>query len=287
MPGDRLLRAALALATRRAHVFPCVARGKTPATVHGVKDATIDPTTIARWWWTNPDYNIAIATGAISNVFVVDVDGIDAEAELRKLEAEHGALPATVEVITARGRHIWFVYPAETTICNSVCKIGPGIDVRGDNGYALVPPSMHPSGKLYCWSVDSANAIAEAPAWLLAKIVDSADASGATAPSEWRRLVIVRRRRRRAQREHREADWPFAAPLCRSPSHARIDPHLERDALPSAAAGPGDRANRQLYRGQGTQTAPGVRSWTITSHVWPSYRRKMARARSARNRPTC
>jgi hypothetical protein len=190
VPGDRLLRAALALATRRAHVFPCVARGKTPATVHGVKDATIDPTTIARWWRTNPDYNIAIATGAISNVFVVDVDGLDAEAELRKLEAEHGALPATVEVITARGRHIWFVYPAETTICNSVCKIGPGIDVRGDNGYALVPPSMHPSGKLYCWSVDSTNAIAEAPAWLLARILDSADASGATAPSEWRRLVI-------------------------------------------------------------------------------------------------
>jgi hypothetical protein len=55
------------------------------------------------WWRAEPTYNIAIATGAVSGVFVVDVDGLDAEAELRKLEAEHGELPPSVEVITARG----------------------------------------------------------------------------------------------------------------------------------------------------------------------------------------
>ena len=41
-------------------------------------------------------------------VFVVDIDGMDAEGELRKLEREHGDLPATVEAITARGRHLYF-----------------------------------------------------------------------------------------------------------------------------------------------------------------------------------
>jgi len=99
-------------------------------------------------------------------------------------------LPATVETITANGRHLYFKYPAGTAICNSVGKIAAGVDCRGDNGYVLVPPSVHPSGKRYAWSVDSANKIADAPAWLVAKIVDAvADCKGATPPSEWRQLA--------------------------------------------------------------------------------------------------
>src|SRR5262245_6877730 len=124
MPG-RLHRAALAFAARGMHVFPCIPRGKTPATARGVKDATIDQIVIDAWWRANPNYNVAIATGRVSNIFVVDVDGVDAEAELRKLEAEH-ALPATVEVITGNGRHLYFRYPTGTTIGNSVSKIAPG-----------------------------------------------------------------------------------------------------------------------------------------------------------------
>ncbi len=101
-------------------------------------------------------------------VFVVDVDGLDAEAALRRLEAEHGALPPTVEVITARGRHIYFKWPQEP-VRNSAGKIGPHIDVRGDGGYVLSPPSIHPSGRRYSWSVDSTSYIAEAPGWLVAR----------------------------------------------------------------------------------------------------------------------
>jgi hypothetical protein len=72
---------------------------------------------------------------------------------------------------------------------NSVGRLGPGLDIRATGGYALVPPSVHPSGRRYAWSVDSTNKIAEAPAWLLAKIVDTANGSEATPPSEWRRLA--------------------------------------------------------------------------------------------------
>ena len=187
---NRLLRSAVALAARNMCVFPCAPRAKIPATGHGVLDATVDREVIERWWQANPDYNIGLRTGQASNVFVVDVDGVDAEAELRRLEAEHGALPATVETITANGRHLYFKYPAGTAICNSVGKIAAGVDCRGDNGYVLVPPSVHPSGKRYAWSVDSANKIADAPAWLVAKIVDAvADCKGATPPSEWRQLA--------------------------------------------------------------------------------------------------
>jgi hypothetical protein len=120
---------------------------------------------------------------------VVDLDGIDAEAELRKLELQHGNLPCSVEAITARGRHVYFKMP-DTPVRNSAGSIAPGIDVRGDGGYVLVPPSVHPSGRQYCWSVDSHNVFADAPEWLLARIVTPDKGSvNITPPSTWRELV--------------------------------------------------------------------------------------------------
>jgi len=169
-------------------VFPCRPRDKRPATANGLKDATTDINIIRQWWRTNPDFNVAIATGVVSRIFVIDVDGLDAEFELRKLEGEHGALPPSVEVITARGRHIYFQWPAQP-IRNSAGKIAPGIDVRGDGGYVLVPPSVHPSGKKYAWSVDCSTSVTEAPEWLLTR-ANGTNANGATTPpSAWRDLV--------------------------------------------------------------------------------------------------
>jgi hypothetical protein len=98
-----MLQTARALAEKGFAVFPCLPRDKRPATSHGVKDATTDPIEIESWWQHEPNYNIGIATGAISGVFVIDIDGADAEAELRKLEVQHGDLSPTVESITARG----------------------------------------------------------------------------------------------------------------------------------------------------------------------------------------
>jgi Bifunctional DNA primase/polymerase, N-terminal/Primase C terminal 1 (PriCT-1) len=183
-----VIRSALALAARGFHIFPCRPQDKRPATANGLKDATTDPDIIRAWWRQQPDNNIAIATGPASGIFVVDVDGLDAEATLRGLEAEHGALPVTVEVITARGRHVYFKWPQEP-VRNSAGKIGPHIDVRGAGGYVLSPPSIHPSGRRYSWSVDSANYIADAPGWLLAK-QNGVVVTVSTAPSsEWRSLI--------------------------------------------------------------------------------------------------
>jgi hypothetical protein len=184
---SRLRRAALGLASRGLRVFPCIPKGKTPATAHGLLDATVDPSAIERWWAANPEYNVAIATGAPSGVFIVDIDGGEAEAALRALEVVNGALPATVEVITGGGRHVWFRMP-DTELRNSASKIAPRIDIRADGGYVVAPPSMHPTGRRYCWSVDSASAIAEAPEWLVAKAAACSNGT-ATPPSEWHRLV--------------------------------------------------------------------------------------------------
>ncbi len=182
-----LLRAALQLAERGLWVFPCRPHDKRPATTHGVKDATTDPGVIERWWRQGPNFNIGIATGAVSKILVIDVDDLDAEAELRKLESLHCALPATVETVTARGRHLFFKWP-ERDIRNSASKLAPGIDVRANGGYVVAPPSLHPCGRRYCWSVDSANAFAELPDWLLDMII--APAIGSTSgASAWQDLI--------------------------------------------------------------------------------------------------
>jgi hypothetical protein len=182
-----VIRTALALAQKGFHVFPCRPRDKRPATANGLKDATTDLDVIQAWWQQQPDNNIAIATGPASGIFVLDIDGLDAEAALRRLEAEYGGLPATVEAITARGRHCYFKWPHEP-VRNSAGKIGEHIDVRGEGGYVLCPPSIHPSGRRYCWSVDSAHRIADAPDWLLARL-NGASAATPTLSPEWCTLI--------------------------------------------------------------------------------------------------
>ena len=97
-------------------------------------------------------------------------------------------MPATVEAITARGRHVYFKWPEEV-VRNSASKIGTHIDIRGDGGYVLCPPSIHPSGRRYCWSVDSADRIADAPSWLLAKQKGATVSVSTTLSPEWRALI--------------------------------------------------------------------------------------------------
>src|SRR5215831_10528333 len=137
-----MLRSALTFAKKGLCVFPCLKRDKRPAVANGVNAATTNAEIIQQWWRQLPAANIGVATGKPSGIFVVDVDGIDAEAELRKLEAQHGTLPASVEAITARGRHIYFRMPA-TDVRNSTGKIAAGVDVRGTGGFVIAPPSTH------------------------------------------------------------------------------------------------------------------------------------------------
>ena len=111
--------------------------------------------------------NIAVATGSRSGIVVIDVDEEAGESSLRKLEKKHGALPETIETITGRGRHLWFRAPDGVVTRNSAGKLGKGIDVRGEGGYVVAPPSVHPSGRAYTWSVDCAKTLADPPAWLI------------------------------------------------------------------------------------------------------------------------
>lgn len=159
-----VLATALDYAARGFAVFPCLEKRKEPACGRGFKEATTNPATIRRWWSGFHSYNIGIATGLISGVWVLDVDGADGEAALLQLEHRHGQLPPTLSSITSRGRHLWF--RADGPIPSSVARVGRGLDVRGDGGYVLAPPSIHPDGPTYRWSTGTFVTVL-APAWLL------------------------------------------------------------------------------------------------------------------------
>lgn len=144
-----MLNEALEYASRGWAVFPC--RGKVPLTANGFKDATTSPEQIGAWWRQYPDANIAVATGKISGIVVVDIDikkGVAGDESLFALEQKYGKLPDTPTSITpSGGRHYFFKY------VNPVpCKVGiaPGIDIRGDGGYVILPPSVI-HDKYYGW----------------------------------------------------------------------------------------------------------------------------------------
>jgi hypothetical protein len=174
-------------------VFPCIERTKKPAINDWPRRATTDPNIINGWWRTR-DFNIGIATGPDTGIWVLDIDDDEGEALLRQLEAEHGeALPSTVEAITGTGRHVYFRWPTGYDIRNKQdCPLMPGIDVRGDGGYVLAPPSIHPCGRAYAWSVDSANEFADAPEWLIELVTAKSRANhvaAATPPEAWRKFI--------------------------------------------------------------------------------------------------
>lgn len=146
---------ALAYANMGMAVFPLVQKSKNPATKNGFLDATTDPGQIQKWWKKHPDYNIGIATGRMSGgLVVIDLD-IDKEKgkfgneTLREWESEHGRLPDTCRAITGRGGcHLLYYTDREITCSTEEVK---AVDIRGDGGYFVAPPSIHPNGRLYEW----------------------------------------------------------------------------------------------------------------------------------------
>jgi Bifunctional DNA primase/polymerase, N-terminal len=157
------LVAALHYAVRGFAVFPCLERSKAPACGRGFHDATTNPATLRRWFGSYHRYNIGIATGLISGVWALDVDGSDGAVALAELEARFGSLPPTSTVITAAGCHLWF--RADRPMPTTAGRIGLHVDTRGEGGYVLAPPSLHPDGTSYRFGNDEPLALA--PEWLI------------------------------------------------------------------------------------------------------------------------
>ncbi len=125
-------------------------KGKIPVTAHGCDDATTDPEQIRSWWRRWPAANIGARVP--SALIVLDIDPRhEGDVGLARLEADHGALPATLTTISGRGdggRHLYFLRPPGAVTSTRMPK---GIDVKMA-GYCVVPPSLHPdTGRPYQW----------------------------------------------------------------------------------------------------------------------------------------
>lgn len=131
--------------------------------------ATCEENMLTGWWEHNPAANIGIACGKRSGIVVVDVDADhDGFETLALLAIEHGALPETpISRTGGGGQHIFFKHPG-IEIRNSAGKLGKGIDIRGDGGYVVAPPSIHNNGKRYEWLVKPTQVpLADMPEWMI------------------------------------------------------------------------------------------------------------------------
>ena len=190
MPGD----AALVYARRGWAVFPCHAPGrgrllcscghadcsspaKHPRVAGGLHAATVDERQLRRWWNRWPRANVALRTGADSGLVVIDVDPGHGGAEsLAALVDRYGSFHDDTRTVRTGGGgwHFYFQHPGGAVRNDTGRRLGQGIDVRGDGGYVLAPPSLHASGNRY--SIDGGTRpVAELPSWLVERLTRQPD----------------------------------------------------------------------------------------------------------------
>jgi hypothetical protein len=176
---------ALAVAAAGLPVFPCRPSNKRPLTENGFYDAATDPEQIERWWGEHPRALIGVPTGERSGFFVVDLDGVEhggpcGLAAWDKLTASHAAPPTRKHETPHGGIHLFFRHDPARPVTNRRGDLPDGIDVRGEGGYIIFPPSRLPDGR--GWRVPEnceTDEIADAPEWLYQLIAEKPAAKGA------------------------------------------------------------------------------------------------------------
>lgn len=99
-----------------------------------------------REWFRNPETNIGIVTGKVSNLTVIDCDSDSATEAF--LSNYHGD---TTSVKTPKGRHFYFHYLEGS---RNGARVLPDTDVRSEGGYVVAPPSTNGNGGSYSWIRD-------------------------------------------------------------------------------------------------------------------------------------
>jgi len=131
---------------------------------HAYLDATANPKQVRQWWTDQPRSNIGIRPPA--GVVVLDIDPRHGgDVELERMARFRGQLPETWTAHTGSGGfHMWYCVGGTADIRGKLCT---GVDIKHrDNGYLVVPPSIHPNGRIYAWVTPPAGKPADAPVWL-------------------------------------------------------------------------------------------------------------------------
>lgn len=189
MAESDIASAAFAYLRRGWSIIPIERHGKRPLIHWEEYQRRLPKEPELRDWYTRWPYaNVAVVTGALSNLVVLDVDPRHGgDKALAKLQQTHGKFPRTVEARSGGGgRHIYFSHPGGT-VSNRVGLVR-GVDLRGDGGLVIAPPSVHESGHLYRWRTGRGPDEVEAallPPWLLAADAGGRSRGGHTV-EEWR-----------------------------------------------------------------------------------------------------
>lgn len=102
---------------------------------------------LEKWFTKWPNSNIAVITGYVSDLGVLDVDDL---AQYKEIKANDPT--ARIARTGSNGRHLFYSYPDDgKSLPNTVQKLAPKVDSRADGGYIILPPSRHISGSDYEW----------------------------------------------------------------------------------------------------------------------------------------
>lgn len=148
----------------------CDHPAKHPLVPGGARSGTTDPAQLRAWWRSWPWAGVGLPTGARTGLVVVDLDPDHGARESVEDLARRGMrLSPTLSVATGGGgRHLLYAHPG-THVSNLAGELpgaglAPGVDLRGDGGYVVAPPSLHLSGQRYRWR---GGTLVPLPAWLL------------------------------------------------------------------------------------------------------------------------
>ncbi len=164
-----MVRAAIAYAERSISVLPLRPGEKTPLTPNGFKNATTDPARVTAWWARYPNANIGMPTGTRTRRVVVDIDTYKPGAWSREdVGRELGPLHNTTTVLTGSGGlQLHYLLPAGMVLKGIPENVlGPGVCVKAEGGYVVVPPSRTTGRYEY---IDK-RPPTDAPEWLLEKL---------------------------------------------------------------------------------------------------------------------
>lgn len=141
-----MINQAIEYAKRGLSIIPCSADKKPLISWLPYQDKRATEDEIRIWWGKYPKANIGIVTGLISGITVLDCDSDDA---ISKFQEVYKGTTACAK--TPRGLHYYFKY--EPGVRNTVKIAGLDLDLRGDGGYVVAPPSVNSEGLSYTWQI--------------------------------------------------------------------------------------------------------------------------------------
>ena len=156
---------------RSFSVIPIKPRGKEPIMAwKEFQTRRADEQEVRSWFDKWPDANVGTITGEISEMVVIDLDSVEAKDRLKEQAGEYD-LNCVPRSRTGKGWQLFFKHPGGK-IPNRA-GILPGLDLRADGGYVVLPPSVHPNGKIYKWEVPQNGEFPKLPAELFKLITSS------------------------------------------------------------------------------------------------------------------